>query len=99
MFRNNIYKIVTFLDSINKAYVCTCRVGKRTTGCCIHVATVVYYLAFGKYQEDVLPGEYLNSVLVDLSKLDSPKKPKYVRPTRRNVKPIDLECDSDSSED
>ena len=34
-------------------WYCTCRNGRRTVGCCSHVATVIYYLSCGKYEENL----------------------------------------------
>lgn len=38
------------VDSL-KGWLCSCKSGKRTVGCCSHIATIVYYLSFGKYNQ------------------------------------------------
>ena len=37
------------LDAID-SWFCTCKTGKRTVGCCSHVATLIYKLSLGKNQ-------------------------------------------------
>ena len=48
------------------AWICTCLSGKRTCGCCSHVAGLIYYLSYGKHQEDPIkvPGKFLNKLLI-----------------------------------
>ena len=47
------------------------------------VAAYIYYLSFERYGQNIkLPGEYLNSVLVDMDKQQSPKKPVLVKNRR-----------------
>ncbi len=43
-YRNNVKNI----DGIQE-WMCTCKSGKRTVGCCSHVASVIYYLSNGRY--------------------------------------------------
>jgi hypothetical protein len=41
--------------------------GLKVTGCCVHVATLIYYLTYGKYADEIkLPGKHLNSIFVNL---------------------------------
>ena len=64
-------------------YYCTCKSGKKQAGCCMHVADYIHYLSFSRYNNSIkLPAEYLNSVLVDMEKQQSPRKPTYVRNKR-----------------
>lgn len=37
-------------DSI-ESWMCSCKIGKRTVGCCSHITAIVYYLSYGRYQE------------------------------------------------
>jgi hypothetical protein len=64
-------------------YYCTCKSGKKQAGCCMHVAACIHYLSFARYSQIMkMPGEYLNSVLVDMDNKQSPKKPNFVKNTR-----------------
>jgi hypothetical protein len=43
------------------AWNCTCKIGKRSVGCCSHVASIIFYLSFGMYEKDLKkPGVSLN---------------------------------------
>ncbi|CAF0970388.1 unnamed protein product [Brachionus calyciflorus] len=45
-------------------WVCSCKSGKRTVGCCTHVASVIYYLECGHRNKIIpTPGIRLNSLL------------------------------------
>jgi hypothetical protein len=37
-----------------KAYYCDCRSGARTIGCCAHIASVIWYLGYAKYNPNLL---------------------------------------------
>ena len=53
------------------AWTCTCKNGKRDVGTCSHVACIILYLAFGKYQENLLnPGYSLNNILIKIGTSD-----------------------------
>ncbi|XP_043264042.1 uncharacterized protein LOC122404178 [Colletes gigas] len=44
-------------------YACECASGKRTVGCCSHVAALIYYLAHGRYLSKILkPAEILTNL-------------------------------------
>jgi hypothetical protein len=46
-------------DSVS-GYSCSCPNGLRTVCCCAHVATVLWYLGFGRHQSEILiPAEFL----------------------------------------
>ncbi|RNA11729.1 hypothetical protein BpHYR1_034182, partial [Brachionus plicatilis] len=48
-------------------WICSCKSGKRTVGCCTHVASVIYYLACGHKNEKIpMPGLKLNSLLIPI---------------------------------
>ena len=40
------------IDAI-KGWYCSCKNGSRTVGCCSYVASIIYYLADGKYKESL----------------------------------------------
>ena len=49
----------------------------------MHIAAYIHYLSFARYGQNIkLSGEYLNSVLVDMDKNQSPKKPTIVKNIR-----------------
>ncbi len=44
-------------------YMCRCKNGLRTLGCCAHIASVIYYLSYGRHQETFKkPGEFLTGL-------------------------------------
>lgn len=46
-------------------YCCDCANGKRTVGCCAHVAAIIYYLSNGRYEERILrPAEILTKTFL-----------------------------------
>jgi hypothetical protein len=54
------------VDSVS-GYSCSCPNGLRTVGCCAHVATVLWYLGFGRHQSDILiPADFLNNVCEEI---------------------------------
>ena len=93
------YKPNTNKTSAIKRYVCNCKTGKRIIGCCVHVATLLYYLSNARFKPINIPAEHLNSIFVDLSKKEPANEPKYVR-RRRNLKQnASSSSDSSSTED
>lgn len=48
-------------------YYCNCQVGTRTIGCCSHVASVIYYLSYGRYQEIEDPANTLSNLLTEFT--------------------------------
>lgn len=48
------------------SWVCSCKVGLRTVGCCSHIASVIYYMSYAKYSTNPIPnpGKRLNSFLI-----------------------------------
>ena len=57
--------------------------GLKVAGCCVHVATLIYYLSYGMHVDEIkLPGKHLNSIFVDFGEKDQSNKPRYVRGTR-----------------
>ena len=63
--------------------MCNCKSGRKQVGCCIHVASFIYYLSFARYSDIKIPGEYLSSVLIDTANKQSANKPLYARKKRR----------------
>lgn len=52
-------------------------------GCCVHVASLIYYLSYAKHIIDFkLPAEHLNSVFVNTTLSEVPNQPRYVRNKR-----------------
>jgi hypothetical protein len=47
-------------------WICSCLSGRRTCSCSFNVAALIYYLAFGKNQENPVkvPGGSLNNLLI-----------------------------------
>ena len=46
-----------------KRYACECANGRRTVGCCSHIATVVYYLSHARYLSKIVkPAEILSDL-------------------------------------
>ena len=47
-------------------YSCSCPNGKRTVGCCCHIATVLCYLGFARHLPEIAyPASFLEDVCVD----------------------------------
>ena len=69
--------------------------GRKIVGCCVHVATVIYYLSYAKYYDIKMPAEFLNAIFVDFDKMESSNNPRYVR-AKRGTKEISSSDDSDS---
>ena len=64
--------IIVYFPNINdvssiSGWKCSCPVGGRKVGCCSHIACIIFYLSFGKY-EDILekPGYSLNGILLKM---------------------------------
>lgn len=50
-----------------EGYYCSCIHGRRTIGCCAHIASVVYYLSWARHQETIdTPAAFLDDVTVDI---------------------------------
>ena len=69
--------------------------GQKIAGCCVHVATVIYYLSYAKYFINKVPADHLNSIFVDISKREQANSPRYVRYTRNETIPSSSESESD----
>lgn len=50
-------------------WICTCKVGHRTVGCCSHIATLILYLSHAKYKNDYVEHcKKFKSYLITISK-------------------------------
>jgi hypothetical protein len=58
--------------------------GQKVAGCCVHVATVIYYLSYARNHNYKIPAEYLNNIFVNTSKKEPANNPQYVRNKRQN---------------
>ena len=48
-----------------KRYCCECANGRRTLGCCSHVAAIIYYLSYARYLSKILkPAEILSKIFI-----------------------------------
>lgn len=47
-------------------YYCTCKNGQRTVGMCSHVMTIIWYLSYARYMQNLkLSGDWLMNILKD----------------------------------
>ena len=47
------------------SWFCTCRNGKRTVGCCSHIASIIYYLSCAKYLVNIrTPAGFLDNLII-----------------------------------
>lgn len=78
--------------------MCSCKGGRKQAGCCKHVAAFIYYFSYAKFREHKLklPGEHLYSILIDMTKMEAPNKPRRVR--NRISKKIQSSSESSDSE-
>ena len=78
-----VYKLYFFVNSQNTTAL---QYGKKDAGCCMHIAAFLNYLCFARFGQNIpLPGEYLNSFLIDMDKQQSPKKPTLVKMKRSGI--------------
>ncbi|RMZ97209.1 disulfide-isomerase a6 [Brachionus plicatilis] len=42
-----------------KSYICNCMSGRKVVGCCVHVATVLCFLAFDRFRNIRIKGKHL----------------------------------------
>ena len=53
---------VNSINGINR-YSCDCANGLRTVGCCCHIAAIIYYLSYARYQSNIIrPAELLTHI-------------------------------------
>lgn len=53
-------------DSAIQEWCCRCRNGLRTVGCCSHIASLIYYLAYGRYRDDPHPAVELVNIFPEI---------------------------------
>ena len=78
-------------------YICSCKAGRKQTGCCVHIAAFIYYLSFARFREIKVPGEYLSEVLIDMSKKQAPNYPHFIKNKRMKKKDATTTTDSAST--
>ena len=71
--------------------------GHTLVGCCVHVATLIYYLSHAKDHAIKMPAEHLNSVFVDFNKMELPNRPKIIK-NKRGQREVSSSSESESSE-
>lgn len=64
--KHHVYvKYKPFVNEISRllGWYCTCPVGARTVGCCSHIAVIIYYFAYEKFQpESTNPASHLMNI-------------------------------------
>jgi hypothetical protein len=57
-------------DENSIQWKCSCLSGQRTCGCCSHIAALIYYLSFARFQPDSLknPGMSLSRAIICIKK-------------------------------
>ncbi|CAH2109159.1 unnamed protein product [Euphydryas editha] len=56
---SNDEEVADTIDDI-VGYCCSCRVGRRTVGCCAHVMTVDWYISWARYNDINAPAPFLD---------------------------------------
>ncbi|KAF9411151.1 hypothetical protein HW555_010013 [Spodoptera exigua] len=46
-------------------YYCSCKSGRRTLGTCAHVMSIVWFLAYARYENIDHPAQFLDSIVID----------------------------------
>ncbi len=82
-----------------KDYICDCKSGKRIAGACVHVATVIYYLAYLKGKSYRSPGMHLNSVFINTSINQPGNRPEYIKAKRHSKSSPESEESLSSSDE
>ncbi|KAF9410990.1 hypothetical protein HW555_010122 [Spodoptera exigua] len=65
----NYYVYILVANGVNGRegileYYCNC-IGRRTVGCCAHVMTLVWYLGWARYENNIVaPAAFLDEVVV-----------------------------------
>ena len=59
--------------------------GKKNVGCCVHVAAVISYLAFQKYESFKPKAQYLQRIFIDTEEGESPNITKNIRSKKRKI--------------
>ena len=80
-------------------YICNCMSGRKVAGCCVHVASVIFYLSYARHYNLKLPALNKNLVLIDTTKKQRPNKLTLVRVKRSRNKNNVLNRSETSSSD
>ena len=76
--------------------------GRKVAGCCVHVASVIFYLSYARFNNINLPALNKHLVLIDTTKREKPNNPRLVKAkrlvNRNNDQNLD-ESESSSSDD
>ena len=86
---NNSFKL--------KGWYCECKNGARTLGCCCHIASVIYFLALGRYSIDHFKwsANNLTSIFPFDFEDEEPLKPNLkISTQKRRTKKLDFEISS-----
>ncbi|CAF1032073.1 unnamed protein product, partial [Brachionus calyciflorus] len=67
-----------------KGYICTCKSGQKIFGCCVHVATLIFFLRYGRKNIIESPARFLQKLFINFKKMNSPNKPRYLKNSRKN---------------
>ena len=84
-------------------YICNCLSGLQVAGCCVHIASVIYYMSYIMRNElkspnfFKSPSKHLNSILVNPKIREKSNQPRYASHKRTND-PIISENESSSGE-
>ena len=63
-------------------WYCTRKIGGSVVGCCVHIASVLWFLGYDRHQNNTIPSNIRNHQLLDALDLDIPSD-------------TDSDCDSD----
>ncbi|XP_046559913.1 uncharacterized protein LOC124268930 [Haliotis rubra] len=62
---------VQFTEVKVTGWYCTCKVGARVVGCCAHIASVIWYLGYGRHQDKMPVSSNTSDALLNAAVLDS----------------------------
>jgi hypothetical protein len=72
--------------------------GRKIAGCCVHIACLIYFLSYARYNTIKPPAEHLNSIFVNMRNESAANNPKYIRNKREQKKEIEPELISSESD-
>lgn len=79
--------------------ICTCIIGKRIVGPCVHVTTLIYYLGYARYLDIFPPARHLDNLLVDPHSCLKERKPIKVSRQSEPIMESSSNSDTDSHSD
>ncbi|CAF1091243.1 unnamed protein product [Brachionus calyciflorus] len=52
----------------NLSWICSCKTGKKTLGCCSHVAALIYFMGYGRFNLENIPkaGMKLKNIIIPI---------------------------------